>query len=72
MFIAELLIGMGIGAVAGGGARVFIKEGGVWNPMKNLGTNILDTIDQEAERRGSSITFDESDLGNSYDLYKDI
>lgn len=69
VFITELVIGLGIGALVGGGARIFIKEGGVWNPIKNLGTNILDTIDQEADQRGKSITFDESELGSTSDYY---
>lgn len=61
MFIGEILIGMGIGAVIGGGARIFIKEGGVWNPTKNLGEDILDAIEREAGQKGRSITFDGPD-----------
>lgn len=61
MFIGEVLLGMGIGAIIGGGARIFIKEGGIWNPTKNLGTGILDAIEREAELKGRSITFDGPD-----------
>lgn len=52
----ELLLGMGLGSIIGGAARIFIKEGGVWNPRVNLGSGTLDAIEKEASERGSSIT----------------
>jgi hypothetical protein len=56
MFV-ELLLGIGLGSIIGGAARIFIIEGGVWNPRSNLGPNILDAIEKEASERGSSIMF---------------
>ena len=61
MFFVELVIGLGIGAVIGSGARIFVKEGGIWNPAKNLGKGFLDAIDREAEQRGRDINFDGPD-----------
>jgi hypothetical protein len=72
VFIVELLIGLGIGATVGGGARIFLKEGGVYNPIKNLGTDILDAIDEEAYQRGNGITFEEGDITSPPPGYRKI
>jgi hypothetical protein len=50
------MVGIFIGAVIGGGARVFIKDGGVWNPMKNI-PDAMNQAREEGLKKGYSVEF---------------
>lgn len=64
MLFFEIVIGIFIGGIIGGGARVFIKEGGTWNPMKNIGSNTMNRAREEGLKKGYTVEFKNSrDLG---------
>lgn len=57
MFVVEILIGMFFGGVIGGGARIFIKEGGSFSPAGSVQRDSVEKAGREGLRQGLSITF---------------
>jgi hypothetical protein len=57
----ELLLGIGFGSLVGFGAKL-ISEGGVINPKKNLGLDILQSIENKTYAQTRDIQFGDTKI----------